>query len=380
MNDFLSYDWSRLEGLGFDLDFVQKSLPPTYKKGLTSEEQEIAKREAKETMAKAKEGKVSSKELYKDWESDKRYRNRTKKIPKSESTKAFERMFAEPTGVDKALANKAKKSGIPLRILRKVFERGMAAWRSGHRPGVAPQQWAFGRVNSFITGKGGARKADEDLWKKAKFSEAFEAKECGASAIPDWKRCKKEVVRHTAEHVAQGVAAWKTGKVLGSAISGALETHYGIPREVSSKLSESVVQAIASTALSAKHLKDVDDVLKKVSVEFLAAFIGKTAHQGTENFLSSQSVQQSLEHALPILSGKFAGIGTSFAGGKVPSAAQLGKMILQRSQADSARLFSIIQGAKVPSFSENFPSEAYLADMSVLLLLAAFVKNKGKTA
>lgn len=163
----LEYDWSRLEGLGFDLDFIEKSLPSSYKKGLTAEEQKIAQREAKETMAKAESKGTSSKELYKDWESDKRFRKRNKKIPKSPATKAFEDRFAEPSGTDKALENKAKKSGIPLSILRQVFKRGMAAWRSGHRPGVAPQQWALGRVNSFITGKGKAREADADLWKKA---------------------------------------------------------------------------------------------------------------------------------------------------------------------------------------------------------------------
>lgn len=168
MKKMLEYDWSRLEGLGFDLDFVQRSLPSSYKKGLTEEEQKIAQREAKETMAKAESKSTSSKELYKDWESDKRFRKRNKKIPKSPATKAFEDRFAEPSGTDKALKNKAKKSGIPLSILRQVFKRGMAAWRSGHRPGVAPQQWALGRVNSFITGKGKAREADADLWKKAK--------------------------------------------------------------------------------------------------------------------------------------------------------------------------------------------------------------------
>lgn len=168
MNPLDEFDWNRLEGLGFDLNFVQKSLPATYKKGLTKEEQEIAKREAKETMAKAKGSKVSSKELYADWESDKRFRKRNKRIPKSPATKAFEDKFAEVSGTDKALENKAKKSGIPLRILRQVFKRGMAAWRSGHRPGVAPQQWALARVNSFITGKGKAREADADLWKKTK--------------------------------------------------------------------------------------------------------------------------------------------------------------------------------------------------------------------
>ena len=46
----------------------------------------------------------------------------------------------------------------------------MQAWNAGHRPGVAQHQWGMGRVNSFITGVGGARKADNDLWKKAKDS------------------------------------------------------------------------------------------------------------------------------------------------------------------------------------------------------------------
>jgi hypothetical protein len=68
----------------------------------------------------------------------------------------------------KSLAAKAKASGIPLGTLKKVYARGLAAWRQGHRPGVAPAQWAHARTNSFITGVGGARKADADLYKKAK--------------------------------------------------------------------------------------------------------------------------------------------------------------------------------------------------------------------
>ena len=78
-------------------------------------------------------------------------------------------MFSEKdSGTDTALKEKSKASGISLSILREVFQRGMAAWRTGHRPGVAPPQWALGRVNSFITGEGKARSADEDLWKKVK--------------------------------------------------------------------------------------------------------------------------------------------------------------------------------------------------------------------
>ena len=69
---------------------------------------------------------------------------------------------------DNGLKGKSKSSKIPYYILKQVYNRGMAAWRTGHRPGVAQNQWAMGRVNSFITGSGGSRKADSDLWKKAK--------------------------------------------------------------------------------------------------------------------------------------------------------------------------------------------------------------------
>jgi hypothetical protein len=68
----------------------------------------------------------------------------------------------------KALRNKASKSGISYGILKKVYDRGMAAWKGGHRPGATPQQWALARVNSFLTGGKTRQTADADLWKKAK--------------------------------------------------------------------------------------------------------------------------------------------------------------------------------------------------------------------
>lgn len=72
------------------------------------------------------------------------------------------------TSITSSLKNKSKASGISVSILRKVFNKGMSAWNSGHRSGTTQHQWAMGRVNSFITGIGGARKADADLWRKAK--------------------------------------------------------------------------------------------------------------------------------------------------------------------------------------------------------------------
>jgi len=58
----------------------------------------------------------------------------------------------------------AKSSGISKGTLSKVYKRGLGAYySSGSRPGVSAHQWAAGRVRSFATGKGGARKADADL-------------------------------------------------------------------------------------------------------------------------------------------------------------------------------------------------------------------------
>lgn len=74
------------------------------------------------------------------------------------------------SNVDTALKNKAEKTGMPVRTLRAVYNRGLAAWRTGHRPGVSQHQWAMGRVNSFLVG-GPARKVDRDLWDKARAQE-----------------------------------------------------------------------------------------------------------------------------------------------------------------------------------------------------------------
>ena len=63
-----------------------------------------------------------------------------------------------------ALADKAKKSGISIGTLRKVYNRGMAAWKTGHRPGTTPQQWGMARVNAFIVKKKkGGLNHDKDL-------------------------------------------------------------------------------------------------------------------------------------------------------------------------------------------------------------------------
>jgi hypothetical protein len=71
-----------------------------------------------------------------------------------------------------ALQKKADKTGMSYSILKQVYDRGMAAWKGGHRPGASQHQWAFARVNSFVTKSSGTwGGADSDLAKKVKGKE-----------------------------------------------------------------------------------------------------------------------------------------------------------------------------------------------------------------
>lgn len=72
-------------------------------------------------------------------------------------------------GIETGLKNKAKETGVPIGILRVIMRRGMAAWKTGHRPGATQVQWGYARVNSFLTkGDGTWGKADKDMAKEVR--------------------------------------------------------------------------------------------------------------------------------------------------------------------------------------------------------------------
>lgn len=82
--------------------------------------------------------------------------------------KPFKYFAEEKPASHTALQNKSKKSGIPYRFLKQVYDRGVVAWKGGHRPGAGPEQWGLARVNSFIVGGKTRSTADADIWKKYK--------------------------------------------------------------------------------------------------------------------------------------------------------------------------------------------------------------------
>ena len=97
-----------------------------------------------------------------------RYAVATNMVKKKLGIKEDRRLYVETIA---GLKKKAEKSGMPYSILKKVYDRGMAAWKGGHRPGASQQQWAFARVNSFVTKSSGTwGGADKDLAKQVRGS------------------------------------------------------------------------------------------------------------------------------------------------------------------------------------------------------------------
>jgi hypothetical protein len=69
--------------------------------------------------------------------------------------------------IRKSLKKKAEKKNAPMGALTTVYRKGLAAWKTGHRPGASQHAWAMARVNSFLAG-GPARRVDAAQWKKVK--------------------------------------------------------------------------------------------------------------------------------------------------------------------------------------------------------------------
>lgn len=68
--------------------------------------------------------------------------------------------------VRKALKNKADKSRFFQGELTEVYRKGQGAYLGSGSKNVSMNAWAMGRVNSYMSGKGGARKADQAIYKK----------------------------------------------------------------------------------------------------------------------------------------------------------------------------------------------------------------------
>jgi hypothetical protein len=127
--------------------------PEKYFKGLTRKQNVQRKRSAtRRTKMSFKDPKA-----YVPFKSDKGVKTR-----KSSYTERFHRKYPDA----KSLSEIAKVTGISKSILQTVYDRGMAAWRTGHRPGASQQAWGMARVYSFVLKGKTYRTADADLARK----------------------------------------------------------------------------------------------------------------------------------------------------------------------------------------------------------------------
>lgn len=94
--------------------------------------------------------------------------DRDVKSKSSGYTQKFRSIFPDA----KSLEEKSKATGVPLRFLKESYNRGMAAWRTGHRPGATQQQWGHARVSSLLLCGKTAHTADADIVRDAKAASA----------------------------------------------------------------------------------------------------------------------------------------------------------------------------------------------------------------
>jgi hypothetical protein len=124
--------------------------PTKYFRGLTQKQNAERKRSAtRRTKMSFKDPKA-----YVPFKSDKGVKTR-----RSSYTQRFHKKYPNA----KTLPEIAKATGISKSVLQEVYDRGMAAWRTGHRPGASQHAWGMARVHSFAMKGKTWRTADKDL-------------------------------------------------------------------------------------------------------------------------------------------------------------------------------------------------------------------------
>ena len=150
IEDFVAYDNPRTPG--------GKKFPSKYLKGLNALEKMIAEDE----IDKGYKYDADDPKAYEFWKSDIKATARGLKIGTSKHRVKYYKKYRKNIDKDykpagnspkqKFLNRIRKETKIKKSILEKIYDKGLAAWRVGHRPGVQQHQWAAGRVYAFAVG------------------------------------------------------------------------------------------------------------------------------------------------------------------------------------------------------------------------------------
>jgi hypothetical protein len=133
-------------------------------KGVYSPKKYFAGLSKKETETRIKEIKKNRTKSTKDPTAYQFTTDKGKETKTSRYTQAFYSKFPDSI----SLKEKSDATGVPLNILKQVYAKGVAAHRTGHRPGATPQQWGIARVHSFLMKGCTYYTADKSLVESAK--------------------------------------------------------------------------------------------------------------------------------------------------------------------------------------------------------------------
>ena len=159
---------------------AKKPGPDPYMRGLSDDEKE----KKEDEMKKQADMKDDDPKAYKDLPGDKEAREKGE-VKTSKHVKKYHELYGDEKNeslvlendegpiddpkIETALKTKSEETGVPIGLIRVIMRRGMAAWKTGHRPGATLQQWGYARVNAFLTkGEGTWDGADADIAKKVR--------------------------------------------------------------------------------------------------------------------------------------------------------------------------------------------------------------------
>jgi len=128
--------------------------PEKYFKGLSKKKRATRKKEMRKFGSKSHKDPSA----YVGFSTDKGVKTKT-----SNYTRKFYKLLPEA----KSLEQKAKSTGVPLKEIKESYNRGLAAWRTGHRPGATEQQWGYARVSSMLICGKTYHTTDSDIVRRA---------------------------------------------------------------------------------------------------------------------------------------------------------------------------------------------------------------------
>lgn len=141
-------------------------VPKKYTKGLGESTQDRRRAEIRKRL----KGKESYEKLPGDARAKTKPSKYTQRIKKSGLRSVIQEEATKKEGKPRERFIKAVASvtEIPKGIIQEVFDKGLAAWAVGHRPGATQDQWARARVYSFLSKGRTVETADKQLFEKAK--------------------------------------------------------------------------------------------------------------------------------------------------------------------------------------------------------------------